>query len=187
MKKKLKELRKEKGITLIALVITIIVLLILAGVSIAMLTGDNGILTQAQKADEQTEIAEEKEQIALAYNAAVTKKQSTDVTYQDLNDEFEASKVGATASDTDPITVTFTESNRKYTIDANGTITETGSTTPPEEEAMIAGEVLKVDPSGENAEDKSPYVTYNGLFCRVLYNDSDHGLQIVTIDTRTYL
>ena len=38
----------NKGITLIALVITIIVLLILAGVSIAMLTGQNGILTQAR-------------------------------------------------------------------------------------------------------------------------------------------
>lgn len=54
MKKKLIKLRKEKGITLIALVITIIVLLILAGVSIAMLTGENGILSQAQKADVET-------------------------------------------------------------------------------------------------------------------------------------
>ena len=44
------KLKSPKGITLIALVITIIVLLILAGVSIAMLTGDNGILTQAQNA-----------------------------------------------------------------------------------------------------------------------------------------
>ena len=43
-------LNKNKGITLIALVITIIVLLILAGVSIAMLTGQNGILSQAQNA-----------------------------------------------------------------------------------------------------------------------------------------
>ena len=48
---------KNKGITLIALVITIIVLLILAGVSIAMLTGDNGILTQAQKAKNETKNA----------------------------------------------------------------------------------------------------------------------------------
>ena len=39
--------KNSKGITLIALVITIIVLLILAGVTIATLTGDNGILTQA--------------------------------------------------------------------------------------------------------------------------------------------
>ena len=43
-------MKNNKGITLIALVVTIIVLLILAGVSIAMLTGQNGILTNAQKA-----------------------------------------------------------------------------------------------------------------------------------------
>ena len=53
--------RTNKGITLIALVITIIVLLILAGVSIAMLTGDNGILTQAQNAKNRTEEAEAQE------------------------------------------------------------------------------------------------------------------------------
>ena len=50
--------KNSKGITLIALVITIIVLLILAGVTIATLTGDNGILNQAGKAKEQTEKAE---------------------------------------------------------------------------------------------------------------------------------
>lgn len=48
----------NKGITLIALVITIIVLLMLAGVTIATLTGDNGILTQAGNAKEQTEKAD---------------------------------------------------------------------------------------------------------------------------------
>ena len=52
MRKKLR--KKNKGITLIALVITIIVLLILAGVAIVTLTGDNGILTQAGKAKTQT-------------------------------------------------------------------------------------------------------------------------------------
>ena len=59
------KLKKNKGITLIALVITIIVLLILAGVSIAMLTGQNGILTQAQNASTQTEIAEAKEKAQM--------------------------------------------------------------------------------------------------------------------------
>ena len=53
--------KKQKGITLIALVITIIVLLILAGVSIAMLTGENGILTQAQNAKNRTAEAEAQE------------------------------------------------------------------------------------------------------------------------------
>ena len=59
---------KNKGITLIALVITIIVLLILAGVTIATLTGDNGILTKATQAKEETEEASDIEQIGLLVN-----------------------------------------------------------------------------------------------------------------------
>lgn len=58
--------KKQKGITLIALVITIIVLLILAGVSIAMLTGSNGIITQAQRAKNETENAAKQEEMDLA-------------------------------------------------------------------------------------------------------------------------
>ncbi len=61
----MKNVRENNGITLIALVITVIVLLILAGVSIATLTGENGILTQASDAKEQTEIASVKEQVQL--------------------------------------------------------------------------------------------------------------------------
>ena len=60
-----KELKNQKAITLIALVITIIVLLILAGVSIAMLTGDNGILTQASKAKIEQALGAVKEGIKL--------------------------------------------------------------------------------------------------------------------------
>ena len=57
MKKVMKKQKiEEKGITLIVLVITIIVLLILAGVSIAMLTGNNGILTQASNAKETNDL-----------------------------------------------------------------------------------------------------------------------------------
>lgn len=62
-------MRNQRGITLIALVITIIVLLILAGVSIAMLTGDNGILTKANDAKEQTAKGEVADKINLAINA----------------------------------------------------------------------------------------------------------------------
>jgi len=61
-------MKRQNGITLIALVITIIVLLILAGTSIAMLTGENGILTQAQTAKEQTELAEQEELERLLEN-----------------------------------------------------------------------------------------------------------------------
>ena len=57
--------KNAKGITLIALVITIIVLLILAGVTIATLTGDNGILNQAGKAKDKTTEAEAIERVKV--------------------------------------------------------------------------------------------------------------------------
>ena len=61
-----KQKNKQKGITLIALVVTIIVLIILAGVSINMLVGDNGIITQAQMAKEETEQTRKEELQELA-------------------------------------------------------------------------------------------------------------------------
>ena len=61
-------LKKVKGITLIALVITIIVLLILAGVSIATLAGDNGILTRSAQAQSEHADATVKEAIELVYS-----------------------------------------------------------------------------------------------------------------------
>ena len=57
--------KKEQGITLIALVITIIVLLILAGVAIAMLSGENGILKKAAEAKIETEQAQKEEETTL--------------------------------------------------------------------------------------------------------------------------
>ena len=67
-------MKKQKGITLIALVVTIIILLILAGVSISMLTGDNGIITQAQKAKEKTEEAKirEEQQLEILLNKIIS-------------------------------------------------------------------------------------------------------------------
>ena len=67
-------MRNQKGITLIALVITIIVLLILAGVSIAMLTGQNGILTQANNAKTATTKASAEEALKLAVAQILSNK-----------------------------------------------------------------------------------------------------------------
>ena len=64
--------KNEKGITLIALVITIIVLLILAGIAISMLSGENGILRQAAKAKQETEEKSTDEQVKLAALSALT-------------------------------------------------------------------------------------------------------------------
>ena len=62
----------QKGITLVALVITIIVLLILAGVTIAALGGSNGILTNATAAKQADEIGNTKDQINLIANEAIS-------------------------------------------------------------------------------------------------------------------
>ena len=113
---------KQKGITLIALVITIIVLLILAGVSIATLTGQNGILTQSNNAKENSEISEEKEAVSLAYTGVIAEKKGEGtVTANDLNIQFGLNGTDATA--TGSINVKFNKSERIYKIDSQGKIT----------------------------------------------------------------
>ena len=58
---------KTSGITLIALVVTVIVLLILAGISIVTLSGDHGILKQAGNAKKSTDQAQLEEDVQTAY------------------------------------------------------------------------------------------------------------------------
>lgn len=70
--------RNESGITLIALVITIIVLLILAGVTIATLTGENGILARAAQSNTYNDIAQTKEQIKLELMTMAIEKDIND-------------------------------------------------------------------------------------------------------------
>ena len=93
-------MKSNKGITLVALVITIIVLLILAGVSISLVVGDNGVLTQAQSASKKTDLASAENAIQLSLSSLSTKfmgetwvnnvnaKFSTTVTCQALADEL---------------------------------------------------------------------------------------------------
>lgn len=70
-------MKKSKGITLIALVITIIVLLILAGVSIALLTGENGLIAKAIAARNRTEEAKLDEENKLAQTNEIMDKYVT--------------------------------------------------------------------------------------------------------------
>lgn len=74
--------KKIEGITLIALVITIIILLILAGVSIATLTGENGILDKTAQAEEKTEQAQAREKLELILLNLQTEK-STNSKYNE--------------------------------------------------------------------------------------------------------
>ena len=120
----------NKGITLIALVITIIVLLILAGVTIATLTGDNGILTRASEASEQTEIGDEQEKVKLSATGAIAENNGGEITRTNLNKELtsyigtEGTDYTLSESETAPFVVTYSDSGRSYVIDENGNVSE---------------------------------------------------------------
>ena len=119
MKQNLKERVKGKnGITLIALVITIIVLLILAGVTIATLTGDNGILTKAQSAKKVSTDAEIEEKIKLAVIASKINESNTvdtDVLTTELNNQF--GDDGWEKTEIDENTWKVTVNGKSYKID----------------------------------------------------------------------
>ena len=90
--------RSERAITLIALVITIIVLLILAAVSIAMLTGENGILNKSQQTKTEQIKAELEEQFKLAmYELKIEKKEKSielsDITIDILKSKIKDSEI----------------------------------------------------------------------------------------------
>ena len=81
--------KQNKAITLIALIITIIILLILAGISIATLTGENGILKKVSSAGEQTKIAEYKEILIIIGNGLRSEKILEDLSTKEYIDRYQ--------------------------------------------------------------------------------------------------
>ena len=134
--------RQQKGITLIALVITIIVLLILAGVTIAMLSGENGILTRATEARVSSAIGDAKDAVGLAATEAVADYYNdvyVDGNTSDYNSAKEAAIKAAVSvsssnvtitEETNGVKITYTGDDTKYatgTIDDNGALTWTNN------------------------------------------------------------
>ena len=126
----LQKFNEKRGITLIALVVTIIVLLILAGISISMLAGQNGILNRASEANEEYSNSTEKEQIQLSYNSAITRKLGDSITAEELQNELNevvgkengTSKAEVTDKGNGVFNVKFVKTNRNYRVD-NGDVT----------------------------------------------------------------
>lgn len=123
-------MKNEKGITLIALVITIIVLLILAGVTIAMLTGNNGILTKATTAVSDTEKATAEEAIKMeVYNNIAVNDGTFDLaTFTEIttNSDYNYS-VGELANSKKEVTVTGKTGSKTigtWSVDDKGAVTK---------------------------------------------------------------
>ena len=142
-------MRKEKGITLIALVITIIVLLILAGVAIAMLSGENGILKKAADAKTKTDKSSEEEQVRLAALSALAADNGnigTDKYYEALNKELNKIKAGTGTVSGLPAEVKI--GDNRYVIRKNGEAAQLGE----------AGWMYKKDSKGRET------IVTNGIY-----------------------
>ena len=111
-----------------ALEITIIVLLILAGVSIAMLTGENGILTQATNARDKTDKATEEEKIQMAVmGSSVDNNGYVDILdetsfRQELANQFGNQSLDVVANGDGSFIITVEDTQRKYYINDDKTV-----------------------------------------------------------------
>ena len=115
-------IKNKKGITLIALVVTIIVLLILAGVSVAMLTGQNGILMQANNAKASTANKSAKEKLESAVIATMSQSKRGTLDADKLVTEITDNYGGTVTNNKFPLKVTMGE--KYYTIEETGDIKE---------------------------------------------------------------
>lgn len=114
---------KERGITLIALVVTIVVLLILAGISLSLVLGNNGIITKAKESRAETRMAQIDEQVKLAIGDAYTEGLGsiTDSGLKSaLNNHLGEGTYDISGDETTGWQVTVKETGKTYDITANG-------------------------------------------------------------------
>ena len=197
MKKVVKSKKKilNEGITLIALVVTIVVLLILAGTSIQMLAGEDGIITQAKNAKDKTTIGNEKDLVDLSVVAAQLSSEWGEITETNLEKELTINigerDVDYTLTKTgDNYTVTYTETGNSYIVYSDGSTKERGPWTQEKKEedgsisitngkiTLEVGDVIKnynPVPEGKTAETVTSYSTENGYGNQTFSADYDAG------------
>ena len=123
--KKLEEIQTQKGITLLVLIVTIIILLILAGITIGTLTGENGIISNTKTAKEQTEIANEKEILEKATVEAMGNNKYGNIEENELQNKLDKETDEGETQVKDigeVIKVLFVESQRNYAVDKDGNV-----------------------------------------------------------------
>ena len=187
-------MKNNKGITMIALIITIIILLILAGVSIAMLSGKNGILTKASTSAEATKQANAKERLKIELMAIQTDCLSNGKTATlgdlDSNKDQLANKNITVADLGTPRDVTLDGYTFKVkddlTIEGDGVSTGgtsggsesggTGSTTTPTSTVSFYGETMPSPYSGGDGSESNPYLIGSASQLRFLAASVNYGL-----------
>ena len=192
-------LRKNKGLTLIALVITIVVLLIISGVTISTLTGDNSIIKNAHNADSEKNRSEEKETVEWAAAQSVAMNDVGKVTSDNL-DHYMGTYIGE-----DPegemayeiedgyngiFLVEFKVSGNQYTVDQNGMVYEGEELNRdgielPDNLVLNVGETVKLQYTSEalsvtwsNSNDEIAKLEEDGTI-----TGKANGMTIVTVTT----
>ena len=136
-------MKKETGITLLALVITIIVLLILAGITIEAITSENGIIQNALSAKEKTEIANEREIVEQATVQAMGKNKRGNLVRDELQEELdkltgEGKTIVTTDTEEFGYFVKFLDSGRIYKVSIDGDVEYLGK----EEELITQADII---------------------------------------------
>lgn len=189
--------KKERGITTIALVVTIVVLLILAGVSISLIINRNEIISKSEVAKQKTEIADEKEKINLSAVAAQTNNEEAVIRRNDFDKElkkfFNEDYTLEPDSDAEEYEVTFKKSGRKYTIksgitkeELNPELNDTNTTFSSSPSGWTNGNVivnvkttiqeytLQTSKDGKNWNDSNEQAfSTNGIMYARLWNGSE--------------
>ena len=125
-------IKKENAITLIALVITIIVLLILAGITTVTLTGDNGILRRAAEAKNKTDEAALEEKIKLLASESIINEytgENDSKTAQELQDELNNQGENVLVIQWDKYIIFDLNENKEYRVMSDGTTEYWGEST----------------------------------------------------------
>ena len=111
----MKTLKKNKGITLVALVVTIVILLILAGISINMVLGENGIVRRANEARSRTRITSDEEAVQMAVFGIML---DGDLSLDKLQTELNKTRPGEfSISEADGIITVSFNGGKSYTVD----------------------------------------------------------------------
>ena len=127
MRKTMEKMKEKKAITLIALVVTIAVILILAGITVGMVTSDNGVLKETKNAKTLAEIDNEKSIVERAKMLTMMRSKNGSIAYEVFEPALkeEAGKMPTEVSAAvGTIEVLFTDSNRYYEIDEDGNVSE---------------------------------------------------------------
>ena len=158
-------LKQNKAITLIALVVTIVVLLILAGVTLKLVLDNNGIIQKSKEARSETIVADEKSKVEMAYLSAALKKLGDTVTAEELQEELDSSvgagKTVVTSNGDGTLNVLFNETGHNYNVD-EGTV----------EKVEIDNTKMAMFDTGENVAKKMHSLAIEG---KIINNGESWG------------